>query len=254
MKKVIFISCLLFCFIGHSQKQFDVFFDFNKDIPNSILEVNEWVSQNKNAEILKVYGYCDSVDTNNYNKKLAERRIENVLLLLEKSGVKINTEVQKVAYGKDFVQSKIQSQNRKVTVFYKDPQPVVVESELTEAIKKAKVGETIKLPNICFYNNVAKILPKSQPTLAELLCAMEENPKLKIEIQGHICCQKGSDVNNVSFSRARAVYLYLVQNKIDKNRMTYKGYGVSKPIHPIPEKNAQEEEENRRVEVLIIEN
>ncbi len=36
--------------------------------------------------------------------------------------------------------------------------------------------------------------------------------------------------------------------------MTFKGYGVSRPIHPIPEKNALEEDENRRVEILIVEN
>jgi outer membrane protein OmpA-like peptidoglycan-associated protein len=36
--------------------------------------------------------------------------------------------------------------------------------------------------------------------------------------------------------------------------MTFKGYGVSRPIHPIPEKNTTEEDENRRVEILIVEN
>jgi flagellar motor protein MotB len=36
--------------------------------------------------------------------------------------------------------------------------------------------------------------------------------------------------------------------------MTFKGYGVSRPIHPIPEKNTAEEDENRRVEILILEN
>jgi outer membrane protein OmpA-like peptidoglycan-associated protein len=36
--------------------------------------------------------------------------------------------------------------------------------------------------------------------------------------------------------------------------MTYKGYGVSRPIHPIPEQNSLEEDENRRVEILILEN
>jgi outer membrane protein OmpA-like peptidoglycan-associated protein len=35
--------------------------------------------------------------------------------------------------------------------------------------------------------------------------------------------------------------------------MTFKGYGTSKPIHPIPEKTEQEENENRRVEILIFE-
>jgi outer membrane protein OmpA-like peptidoglycan-associated protein len=35
--------------------------------------------------------------------------------------------------------------------------------------------------------------------------------------------------------------------------MTFKGYGTSQPIHPIPEKTEQEENENRRVEILIVE-
>jgi outer membrane protein OmpA-like peptidoglycan-associated protein len=83
---------------------------------------------------------------------------------------------------------------------------------------------------------------------------MEENPKLKIEIQGHICCQTFGDPANTSTSRARAVYNYLLRNKIDRKRMTYKGFGTTKPIHPIPEKNALEEDENRRVEILILEN
>lgn len=256
MKKIIYISFLLICFIGYSQKQVSVFFDFNNDFPNpnSILEINEWISNNKNAEVYKIYGYCDSVDTNKYNKILAEKRIDNVQLLLEKSNIKINKEVQKVAYGKDFKQSKIQSENRRVTIFYNEPKPEITQSELTKLIKNAKVGEIVKLPNIYFYNNSSKTLPKSQNTLNELLCAMEENPKLKIEIQGHICCQTGSDKNDVSVSRARAIYLFLIRNKINKSRMTYKGYGVSKPVHPIPEKNAQEEEDNRRVEILIVDN
>jgi len=96
-------------------------------------------------------------------------------------------------------------------------------------------------------------VPKSEPTLLELLCVMEENPKLKIEIQGHICCQKVFDVNDVSLSRARAIYTYLLRNKIDRKRMTFKGYGTSRPVHPIPEKSAQEEDENRRVEIMILE-
>ncbi|HCQ12404.1 MAG TPA: hypothetical protein DIU01_03925 [Flavobacterium sp.] len=34
--------------------------------------------------------------------------------------------------------------------------------------------------------------------------------------------------------------------------MSFKGYGVTRPIHPIPEKSTQEEDNNRRVEVLVI--
>ncbi|WP_333601060.1 OmpA family protein [Flavobacterium sp.] len=238
------------------QQQFEVFFDFNKDFPNekSILAFNEWIAKNKNLEVVKMMGYCDSVDTKNYNKKLAERRLDNVQILLGKSGLKINDNLERIAFGKEFKQSKIQAENRKVTIFYNEIKPVVpIRSELTEKIMNSKVGETVTLPNIYFFNNSARIVPKSQPTLVQLLCAMEENPNLKIEIQGHICCQKVFDVNDVSLSRARAIYIYLIRNKIDKKRLTFKGYGTSRPIHPIPEKSAQEEDENRRVEILILE-
>ncbi len=125
---------------------------------------------------------------------------------------------------------------------------------MNKLIRNSKVGETIKLPNIYFFNNSARIVPKSQPTLYDLLCAMEENPKLKIEVQGHICCQLLNDKNDVSTARAKAIYSYLIRNKVDRKRLTFKGFGVTKPIHKIPEKNEVEADENRRVEILILEN
>jgi outer membrane protein OmpA-like peptidoglycan-associated protein len=248
---------ILFCFFSIrclGQQQLELFFDFNKDFPNekSILDYNEWIAQHKDIEITKMLGYCDSIDTKEYNKKLAERRIYSVQNLLEKSGLKINKDLQRIAFGKEFKQSKVQAENRKVTIFYNEIKPPI-RSELTDKILNSKVGETVKLPNIYFFNNSARIVPKSGPTLLELLCIMEENPKLKIEIQGHICCQKVFDYNDVSVARARAIYMYLIRNKIDKKRMTFKGYGTSRPIHPIPEKTHEEEDDNRRVEIMILE-
>lgn len=255
MKLKIAILFFLISIKSIGQKQVEVFFDFNKDFPNpsSILEINEWIAKNKNVEVTKLLGYCDSIDTKDYNKKLAVRRIDNVQILLDKSGLKFSKNLDKVAFGKDFKQSKIQAENRKVTIFYNEPLLLPVESELTKKIKNSKIGELITLPNIYFFNNSARIVPKSQPTLIDLRCAMEENPKLKIEIQGHICCQTTGDKNDVSTARARAIYNYLLRSKIDRKRMTFKGYGTSRPIHPIPEKTEQEEDENRRVEILIVE-
>lgn len=256
MKPKILILFFLISITSLGQKQVEVYFDFNKDFPNaaSILEINEWIAKNKEVEITKLEGFCDSIDTKSYNKNLSERRIENVQILLDKSGLKFSKELQKIAFGKDFKQSKIQAENRKVIIFYKELVALAIESDLTKRIKSSKVGEYIALPNIYFFNNSARIVPKSEPTLYDLRCAMEENPKLKIEIQGHICCQTFGDPANTSTARARAIYNYLLRNKINKNRMTFKGFGTTKPIHPIPEKNAQEEDENRRVEILIVEN
>ena len=119
-------------------------------------------------------------------------------------------------------------------------------------MKTSNVGDHIKLNNIYFFNNSARLLPNSEPVLYELLCVMNDNPKLKIEIQGHICCQTRPGVYDVSPSRARAVWMFLIKNGINKNRMSFKGFGTTRPIHPIPEKSAQEEEDNRRVEIMIL--
>lgn len=256
MKKVVFILLLFLPLLGFSQKQFEVFFDFNKDFPNqsSILLLNEWIANNKEIEITKLLGFCDSIDTKDYNKHLAERRIESVRELLEKSGLKFSKSLDRIAYGKDFKQSKIQAENRRVTIFYSEIAPKPTESELTKQIKNSKVGETIKLPNIYFFNNSARIVPKSESTLYDLLCALVDNPNIKIEIQGHICCQTEADKNDVSTARARAIYNYLLRNKIDRKRLKFKGFGITKPIHKIPERNETEEDENRRVEILILEN
>ncbi|MBC7439116.1 MAG: OmpA family protein, partial [Flavobacterium sp.] len=54
--------------------------------------------------------------------------------------------------------------------------------------------------------------------------------------------------------RAKAVYNFLIGNNIEKNRLTYKGFGSSLPIFQVPEKNESERAANRRVEILIIEN
>lgn len=253
MKKALILLLLITtnCF---SQKQFEVFFDFNQDFPNqqSILDFNQWIVLNKNIEVLKLAGYCDSVDTKQYNKVLAERRIESLFQLLKENNVKVNQTLERNAVGEEFKQSKIQAENRKVTIFYRDEAQKPIESQLTKQIKNAKAGETIKLPNLYFYNNSPQIVPSSIPTLNQLLAAMEENPNLKIEIQGHICCQTVHDIGDVSTARARAIYNYLLRFNINKDRMTYKGFGSSRPVHKIPERNEDEANDNRRVEILIV--
>ncbi len=93
----------------------------------------------------------------------------------------------------------------------------------------------------------------SRPKLYELLETMKLHPGLKIKLQGHVCCMK-ADRSNLSTQRAKAVMQFLNLNGIEKSRLSFEGFGVSQPLYPIPEKNAEEREANRRVEVLIVEN
>ncbi len=127
----------------------------------------------------------------------------------------------------------------------------------TIELQRIRPGKKIKIDNIYFRGGSAEFLRKSYPALRNLVFIMKENPKLEIEIQGHVNQpynqvkrQKESYYQDLSESRARAVYYYLIKRGIDKNRLTYKGFGYSKMIFPYA-KTGEEMQQNRRVEILI---
>ena len=172
--KQICVFLLFLPFFGFSQQQFEVFFDFNAAVPTqvSLTKLNQWIKENKWAEITKVLGYCDSVDDSQYKKDLAMRRINSVLALLKNDSITISDNVELKPFGKDFKYSKKQEENRKVTFFYtlklKEKAVVATEekeiffsnaselvtkekSELADKFKKAKKGDLIRINNINFY-------------------------------------------------------------------------------------------------------
>jgi outer membrane protein OmpA-like peptidoglycan-associated protein len=259
MKKYSLLFLVLPMFF-YSQEKLNVYFDFDKYDLNEqgVKKINSWIAEGKNYEVTKLYGFCDWKGSNEYNDTLAMKRVYTVYEFLKQSKINVKKEIEIRGFGEDFEQSEDQGENRRVTIIFQEKKevPVVVTSEqkLKDKFKGSKIGDLIRLPNLYFFNNSAKVVPKSQPVLYDLLCLMNDNPKLKIEIQGHICCKLPSDYDAVSSARARAVYNFLIINKIDRKRLAFKGYGVSRPIHPIPEKNSEEEDENRRVEILIIAN
>jgi len=114
------------------------------------------------------------------------------------------------------------------------------------------VGKVIILHNVYFDFDKAVLRPESKAELNNLIRQMNENPGMKIEIQGHTD-SKGSDEYNIRLSRARAkaVLDYLVlQGNISPDRLTAVGYGESMPIAS----NDLDEgrQLNRRVEFRII--
>ena len=118
----------------------------------------------------------------------------------------------------------------------------------------AKVGDKLVMNNLYFYDRSGIFVPESLPVMEELLEFMITHPKVKIEIQGHICCQLGEDPEDIALVRAISVHNYLVANDIDDSRLLYKSFGSTQPLHKIPERNEKERNENRRVEILILEN
>jgi len=60
---------------------------------------------------------------------------------------------------------------------------------------------------------------------------MKNNAFINVEIEGHTD-NIGSATHNITLSenRAKAVYDFLVDNGIDANRMSYKGFGANQPL------------------------
>ena len=258
MKKILIIVFMM-SFCVEAQEKFNVYFDFDKYDLNeaAVKKINTWIAEGKDYEVTKLYGFCDWKGTSQYNDTLALKRVYVVYDFLKATKVAVKKDIEIRGFGKDFEQSKVQGENRRVTLIFQEKTGITTvknaDFQLKKQVDSSKKGDLIRLPNLYFYNNSAKIVPKSQYVLYDLLCVLVDNPKLKIEIKGHICCKLPNEAESVSAARAKAIYNFLILNKIDRKRLTYKGYGVTRPIYTIPEKNALEEEENRRVEILILE-
>lgn len=259
-----------------AQESKTLYFDFAKEQPNatSSIELNDWIASHKNAEIIKIEGFCDSVDTNLFNKKLANTRIQNVLHILKLNGISISNNLHVNNIGEDFKQSKIQAENRKVTfefVLKVEPpiESIVIEEEietpetmeqkiekerisLIEKFENAIVGDKIVITNIHFQFNSEIINPESEPLLEQLLLVMELNPYLEIKIIGHMCCNPDPKDTKLSFRRASKIFTYLNENGIQQRRLEYIGLGSTESIYPLPEKSEEERVANRRVEIQII--
>lgn len=244
--KILFLLFFFSFNLTQSQEKIEIFFDSNSDVPNvtSNSIFNNWMNENPNVEIVKITGHCDTIDSSSHNKDLASRRIKSIIENIEGSKIKLSSTIIVENHGEDFKQSKNQSDNRKVVVYFRN--------KLYYKIQKSSKGDLIKLDNIYFDYSSARLLPQSYETLKELIQVLNDYPKLEIEIQGHVCCQLPHQYDTVSADRAKAIYNYLIKNKIGKNRLAFKGYGASRPIHPIPENNALEEADNKRVELLIV--
>ena len=132
-------------------------------------------------------------------------------------------------------------------------QEIKLDVEFMKAVGQAKPGDKITLKNLNFYENSFAVVPESRPKMYELLEVMKLHPKLKIKVEGHVCCMT-ADRRNLSRERAKAIVLFLHAQGIARDRMTFEGFGVSQPIYPIPEKSEEQAAANRRVEILVVEN
>lgn len=282
MKKVLFYSVFLMFFqIGKAQEKFVVYFDNNKYDLNKVEQAkfDKWIAENKTSKILSITGSTDEVGSNGFNDTLSQKRV-NTIYALVNGKLKIRKDFKSISLGEKGATSKNKAENRKAIIHYlfeKDLaredeilgiKPKVFEEEeiipieeermhfpegatLQDKIELSTKGTLIRLNNINFHINTFAVMANSKPSISELVRVLDKYPKIKIEIQGHICCVD-KDVKNLSLDRAKQIKRILVYEGINERRIKVRGFGVSKPKFPIPEKTEFEAAQNRRVEIMIL--
>jgi outer membrane protein OmpA-like peptidoglycan-associated protein len=154
--------------------------------------------------------------------------------------------------GKDYAFSV----NRKGYLFYSDNfslKSKVPDStyEKNIPLQPIEANAAIVLKNIFFDFNRFELKSKSQVELDKVILLLQENPTVKIQIEGHTD-NVGNAVDNLKLSenRAKAVVTYFISKGIDPKRLSSKGFGATKPISG---NNSEEERaQNRRTELKII--
>jgi len=222
------------------------------------------------ADTITVLSYriestCDDIGSEAYNQDLSMRRSKNLAAVLQAernysldpkvvgSGEKQlspnNTDPTGIA-----IERHVNRSSRVILIYSLKPSgDEKVEPEETPTFESLQVGQKMVLANILFVGGHDEFLPESYPSLDTLLAKLKTNPTAHVKILGHVCCtpdgSEGMDletgVYNLSKMRAQAVYLFLVNQGIEKTRLSFEGRGGSEPLGKGPKYD-------RRVELEIV--
>lgn len=210
---------------------------------------------------IHINGFTNDIGSAQYNLELSRKRAEHVKKLMR--AFTIISSIGKGELGGE------DAANRRVEIiFHPKSMHVAVAGEiiepplynlpnidLSQRFTMPKVGEKIALDGILFYPDQDVIMDQSKEVLEQLVSLLNAHRGLKFKIMGHICCgdpeRPGMDVINtrtgqqdLSYARARSVYLYLLKKGIDRKRMRFMGMAYRFPT-------GQGDEFDRRVEIEI---
>ncbi len=268
MIRILRILPLLICAMAFSQEEKvqSVYFEFNKfnlDEKQGQAVV-DFIKNTDSTRIesIEIFGYTDDVGKEDYNFKLSTKRANTIQEKLNQSGIKNKVIVTIEGKGRILIDDDLvenlpekRSKNRRVDIVLNlKPLPKIeLPGFYTTLQKKHIVGDHIYLENLLFERGSSKLTIEAKTQLDKLSKLLLKYKTLEFEIQGHVCCtppyqkeaiDRETRKRNLSSNRAESVYKYLVFKKIDKKRMTFKGYGNSVPL-------GKGSEYDRRVELVI---
>ena len=171
-----------------------------------------------------------TVDSSNGEYMIAVKKESNLMVTVKKDSIAFNSYI---VHGKD---------TKPIT-----EEPLTVNLQVAEA----KEGNAFIINNIYYKTNSADLEDESRLTLEAFARYLKENPKMKIEIQGHTD-NVGNPKDNeaLSTNRAFSVKAAIEEFGIDGHRITAKGYGSAQPV--ADNSNEYGRAKNRRTEFLIV--
>jgi outer membrane protein OmpA-like peptidoglycan-associated protein len=267
MKKAFFLL-LLFANLVSAQEEIvhSVYFEFDKFIldekqANDVVAFVKAIDTSR-IESVQIYGYCDDRGKDAYNYKLSNNRANTIKAKLIEKGIKniiiVTIEGKgRILIDDDIIENlpEVRQKNRRVDVVmnFKPVPPKPVPGMYKDIKGDLIVGDRIYLEKILFDKGSSKLTAKSKLELERVARLLHKHKNIEFEIQGHICCtptfqreaiDKDTRKRMLSINRAQSVYKYLIFRRIDKKRMTFKGYGNTQPLGNGPD-------QDRRVELVI---
>ncbi len=120
--------------------------------------------------------------------------------------------------------------------------PIIPEED-REVLEYAKTA-------VQFDTGKSTLKSESKVVLDQIAQIMRDNPSYSLNISGHTDSVGDAIKNlNLSESRAKACYDYLISKGIDSNRLSYVGFGETRPI--ASNETASGKRQNRRVEFEV---
>jgi outer membrane protein OmpA-like peptidoglycan-associated protein/tetratricopeptide (TPR) repeat protein len=134
---------------------------------------------------------------------------------------------------------------------------IALEKEECKVTIGDDLGKCFGIKNIYFDFDKSNIRVEAAIDLEKILDVMNQYPKMKLDIRSHTD-SRGSFKYNESLSdrRAQSTIAWLIENGVDKVRLTAKGYGENQLINKCADNVDCTEEEhqlNRRSEFIIME-
>jgi len=111
-------------------------------------------------------------------------------------------------------------------------------------------GLIVNMSDVLFDTGKYTLRPGAREKLARVSGILASHPSLKIEVEGHTDSVGGEEYNQrLSENRAAAARDYLVQNGINMNNVTARGFGKTHPV--ATNDTASGRQQNRRVELVV---